>query len=112
MTLNGLAAVLVIAAMSGSATLRDSHVTYKQALSACGGALGSVSFALGHARIGSSPGVDIDEAPADGGKLSAVLEDGGSSKSAKISIDQTQRSVSAKHVRVVRNGTVACILAD
>ncbi|MBV8601662.1 MAG: hypothetical protein JO359_08900 [Candidatus Eremiobacteraeota bacterium] len=110
--MKGLGAVVLIAAMSGSTTLRDSHASFKQALAACSGALGSVTFALGHARVAAAPGVDSDESFGDAGKVNVVLQDGGSSKAAKLSIDQSKRTISAKNVRVEAHGTIACILPD
>ena len=113
MTFNAVAAVALIAAMSGSTRLYDSPVTFRQALAACAGALGSISFAAGHARIAAAAGVDSDESPVDNnGTLNASLQDAGGTKSAKITIDQRQRTIAAKNVRVVRHNTVACILPD
>ncbi len=106
-------AIVSIVAMSGSATLHDSTITFKRALGACSGALGSVSFALGHARVAASEGVNIDETEADpNGRLSATLQNASGTKSAAVSIDQRARSVSAKHVTVELNRRVACIYPD
>lgn len=109
-----LAAVFVLAAAtSGAATLRDSNISFKQALVACPGALGSVSFALGHARVAASQGVDTYESDPDAnGKLKVTLENAGGTASAAVSIDQSRRWVLAKHLRVQANGRVACILPD
>ena len=112
MMVKAIAAGITIVAMAGGATLRDSHVSFKQALAACSGALGSVSFSLGHARIAASAGVDTDESPGSSGQLSVVLQDGAGSKSAKVTIDQRQRMVMAKNVRVAGNNAIACILPD
>jgi hypothetical protein len=98
--------------MDTSATLHGSNISFKHALQACGGALGSVSFALGHARIAAAEGIDSDEsAPDANGKMSVTLQNDSGTKSAKVSIDQRHNSVSAKNLRVV-NGDVACILPD
>jgi hypothetical protein len=108
-----VAASVLVAAVGGSTTLHDSNVSFKQALGACSGALGSVSFALGHARIAASPGIDTDESePNANGMVSVTLQDASGAKSAKVSIDQRSRSVSAKNVRVEMRGNVACILPD
>lgn len=113
MSIKVLFALVLIAAMSGSKILHDSNATFKQALSACEGSLGSVSFALGHARIAASPGVDTEESAADpNGVVSIMLQDASGAKAAQVSIDQKNRSVSAKHIRLEMNATVACILPD
>jgi hypothetical protein len=108
------AALVLIAATSGSTTLSDSVITFRQALGACGaGALGSVSFALHHARVAAAEGVDSDETePDEYGTLSVVLQDPKSGKSAKIGLDQRSRTVTAKNLRVEMGGKVACILPD
>ncbi len=108
-----LVLALLAAAGGSSATLRDSNVTFKQALHSCGGALGSVSFALGHARIATLPGVDMDESPPGPiSMISVVLQSASGGQSAKVTIDQTHRTVAAKNVRLKMSGSVACILPD
>ena len=108
-----LAALALLAAAAGSSvTLHDSNVSFKEALHSCSGALGSVSFSLGHARIAAPPGVESDESTGEMSMLSVVLEPANGDKSAKIAIDQTHRTVSAKHLRVTKNGAVACVSPD
>ena len=108
-----LALTLLAAAGGSSVTLHDSNVSFKQALQSCSGALGSVSFALGHARIATAPGVDSDESmPGAVSMLSVVLQSGSGDQSAKVSIDQAHRTVAAKNVHVKMNGSVACVLPD
>ena len=105
--------VLLLAASSGPVTLHDSNVTFRRALSACPGALGSVTFALAHARTAATPGIATDESAADeNGMMSVVFASVDGSKSAHVEIDQRKRSVSAKNVRVEMNRSVACILPD
>ena len=107
------AALVLIAATSGSTTLRDSVLTFRQALGACPGALGSVSFAVNHARVAAAEGVDSDATEPDAnGSLTVVLQDPKSGKSAKVSLDQRTRTVTAKNLRVESGGRVACILPD
>jgi hypothetical protein len=108
------ASLVLVAAAGGATTLSDSVLTFKQALGACGaGALGSVSFALGHARVAAAAGIDSDETePDEYGTLTVVLQDPKSGKSAKVGLDQRKRAVSAKNVQVVERGRVACILPD
>lgn len=107
-------AVLMLAGAIGSgASLRDSTLSFKQTLAACPGALGSVSFSLGHARVAASQGVDTYETdPSASGKLRVTLQNAAGSASATVSIDQRRRVVSARHVRSELNGRVACIFAD
>jgi hypothetical protein len=106
-------ALVLLAAMSASTTLTDSVVTYKQALGACSGALGSVTFALGHARVATPQGVKSSEsAPDANGNMMVVLKDATGSKTAHFAIDQAKRSVSAKNVRVEMHDQVACVLPD
>ncbi len=110
-----LALVLLAAAGGSSVTLHNSHVTFKEALQRCSEvqALGSVTFALNHARIGTAPGVSIDESPpGEVAMIEAELRSENGDKSAKVTIDQAHRTVAAKNVRVKRNGFVACILPD
>jgi hypothetical protein len=106
-------ALVAVVAVSGGATLHDSTITFRRALDACPGALGSVSFALGHARVAASEGVDMEETEADpNGRLDVTLQTTSGNQSAAVAIDQRARSVSAKHVRVELNRRVACILPD
>lgn len=105
--------VLLLAASSAPVTLLDSNTTFRRALNACSGTLGSVTFALAHARTAGAPGIAIDESPGDEtGMLSVVFASVDGSKSAHVEINQHTRSVHAKHVRVEMNRRVACILPD
>jgi len=106
-------ALVLLAATYPSTTLTDSVVTYKQALEACNGTLGSVSFALGHARIITPQGVKSSESAADAnGNVKVVFKDAATSKAAHFAIDQNKREISAKNVRVEMHKQVACILPD
>lgn len=107
-----VAAAVLIAATGGSATLHDSRVSFKDALGACGGALGSVSFSLNHARVAGAAGIETDETQDSNGNMRVVLQNASGTKSARVTIDQKTRSVSAKNMRVEKRGTVACILPD
>lgn len=108
-----LALVLLAATSGSSVTLRNSHITFKRALESCTGALGSVTFALNHARIAAHEGVNIDESMTDtNGMFTAQLQSASGGKSASIALDQRERTVAAKNVRVEQNGAVACILPD
>lgn len=109
-----VASVMLLAAASGTTvTLHDSNVTFKRALQSCSGALGSVSFALNHARTAAAPGVNTDESGPDAnGMMTVVFETANGSKTASVAIDQRNRSVSAKNVRTVMSRSVACVSAD
>jgi len=113
MKVTALASLVLLAASSGGVTLHDSNVTFKRALQSCTGALGSVSFALGHARTAAADGVDTDESALDtSGMMTVVFQSADGSKSAHVAIDQRKRLVSAKNVRVEMNRSVACVSPD
>lgn len=98
---------------SGGTTLGNSNVSFRDALSACSGALGSITFAAGHARIAAHAGVETDEVlPDANGIISVVLENESGTKSANVHVDQTKRTVSAKNVRSQKSGNVICIYPD
>jgi hypothetical protein len=109
-----LALFLLAATGTGTGTkLTDSVVTYKQAMGACPGALGSVTFAMGHARVAAQQGVTSSESAADAnGNMTVVFKDTNGSKAAHFAIDQPKRLVSAKNMHVAMHGQVACILPD
>lgn len=110
--INVVSALILAAAMSGSVTLNNSNTSFREALSACPSALGSVSFALHHARIAANSGAYIDEELNPSGTISAMLQTTDGTKSARLMIDQTRRTVDGKHVTTARGGRVACIHPD
>lgn len=107
------AALTLIAALSGSTHIGNSNVSFKEALGACPGTLGAVSFAAGHARIIASAGVETDESlPDKNGTINVMLQDASGKKTARVRIDQKGRMVYAKNVRTEMRGNVACVLPD
>lgn len=107
-----LAVFALLAAIGGSTTIQPSNVSFREALAACPGALGTVSFAMHFARVTTAEGAFFTESEPVNGAFDATLENESGSKSARVSIDQPRRSIKAKNVELKRNGTVACILPD
>jgi hypothetical protein len=106
-------ALILVASMNGSVTVSNSNVSFRESLSSCTNALGSVSFALHHARIAAANGVFIDEdLSSENGMVRAILETSDGTKSARVTIDQTRRTVYGKHVTAAMRGKVACIHPD
>jgi hypothetical protein len=94
-------------------TLHSSSMTFKQAESACAGALGSITFALGHARAHAASGVDMrEQSPSPSGIATITFSDKAKGKSATVSVNGHNRSVSGKHVTAKKSATVACVSAD
>ena len=107
------ALVLLGATSASSVTLHDSNVTFRRALSQCPGALGTVTFALAHARIATHEGVTMETTEGDEvTEFSVRLRSSDGNKSANIEIDQRRRSVEGKDVRATLNRSVACIFPD
>lgn len=97
--------------MSGPIQIANSNVSFREALASCPGGLGAVSFALGHARIVASAGVDTDESlPDSNGMISVTLQDASGKNLARVRIDQKRRTVSGRGVRAEMRGKVACIM--
>lgn len=108
-----VSALVLAAAMSSSATLSNSNTSFREALHACSGALGSVSFASNHARIASAEGVDTFEGDFnENGTMRATLESSDGKKYARVTVNQRHRSVFAGHLRTTMGGRVACIYPD
>lgn len=100
---------------SGATTkaLHDSTMTFQAAQKACSGALGSVTFSLGHARVHGSAGVtEQTSSTAMAGVDMIVLTDAATGKTATIQANGHRRSVTGKNVIVKSRGSVACIEPD
>lgn len=98
-------------AAASPVTLSPSTLTFKQAAAACNGALGTVTFALGHARIASSSGVSEQIDTTSSGIDTATFADN-AGKSATVVADGHKRTVSAKNVQVKWKNQLACIMPD
>jgi hypothetical protein len=100
-------------APSSAIALRDSTVTYSAAQAACAGALGTVTFSLGHARAHPATGVGLQEKPsATSGIVTMTFSNVATGKAALIVVNGHNRSVSGKYVVVKVNKSVACIYPD
>lgn len=86
-------------------------MSFKEALSTCAGTLGSVAFTLGHIRVQTADGVDTDSNASAPG-VESITFNGPKGQSAIVSVNAQTRSVSAKHLEVKANNSVACILPD
>ncbi len=108
-----LAAVMQTAAPAASAiTLSPSTLTFKQAASACGGALGSVTFTLGHARSSSLAGVTEQVDTSSSGVDTITFTRSSSGESAVVTANGHNHTVSAKNVQAKWHNQLACIMPD
>ncbi|MBV8374281.1 MAG: hypothetical protein JO302_02120 [Candidatus Eremiobacteraeota bacterium] len=106
-----LAAVTQAVASSGSVTLAASSMTFKQALSACPGALGSVTFSLGHSRVAAASGISTQTDTSSAG-IDTITFSGSGGASASVIANGHDRSVSGKHVEAKAKNQVACVMPD
>lgn len=106
--------VALVGAASASAatpvTLTPSSMSFKDAISSCAGALGSVSFTLGHARIASQAGVSDDTDTTSAG-IDTVTFVGSGGKSAVVTVNAHDMTVSAKNMSKKGNQLV-CVMPD
>jgi hypothetical protein len=104
-----LSATLAAGAASGSVTLKPSSMSFQQALAACPGALGSVTFTLGHSRVAAAAGVDTDS-DADAAGVETVKFLGAKGAQATIVANGHAHTVSGNNVTAKANGSVACVM--
>lgn len=104
-----LSATLAAGAASGPTTLKPSSMSYQQALAACPGALGSVTFTLGHSRVAAAPGVATDS-DADTAGVETVKFVGAKGAQSTIVTNGHAHTVSGNNVTAKANGTVACVM--
>jgi hypothetical protein len=104
-----LSATLAAGAASGPVTLKPSSASFQQALAACPGALGSVTFTLGHSRVAAGAGVDTDS-DADAAGVETVKFGDAKGAQATIVANGHARTVSGDKVTVKSNGTIACVM--
>lgn len=98
-------------AAASPVTLGPSTLTFKQAAAACSGALGTVTFTLGHARTGSLPGV-TEQVDSSSSGIDTIVFSNAAGKSATAVADGHKHTVSAKNVQVKWKNQVACIMPD
>ena len=106
-----LLATAASAATSQTVTLQPSSLSYKQATAACAGALGSITFTLGHARAASLTGVAEDVDTSTSGIDTITFSDS-SGKSATAVANGHNHTVAAKNVQVKWHNQLACIMPD
>lgn len=106
-----LSASLAAGAASGPVTLKSSSMNFQQALATCPGALGSVTFTLGHARVAAAAGVATDS-DADAAGVETVQFTGVKGAAATIVANGHARTVSGKNVTAKANGQVACVMPE
>lgn len=103
----------VFQAGAHAAVLRPSVTSFKDAEAACKGTLGSITFAMGHARAHAAAGVTLTEQPASISGISTMtFSNKANGKRATVTVNGHNGSVSGKHVTVKTNRTIACINAD
>ena len=106
-----LSSTLVAAAAGAPVTLKPSSMTFAQALAACPGALGSVTFSLGHSRVAAAAGVSIDT-NANAAGVDTVKLVGTKGAAATIVANGHTHAVSGKNITTKANGSVACVIPD
>ena len=99
-------------ALASSVTLQPSTLTFKQALSACTGSLGSITFTLGHARAASLPGVTEQVDSSTAGIDTITFASDSTGKSATATANGHTHAVTAKNVQVKWKNQVACVNPD
>lgn len=106
-----LAGALHASAATSSVTLTASSLTFKQALAACPGALGTVTFSLGHARVAEAAGVSSQSDTTSAG-VDTVTFTNDKSQSATVIVNGHDRTVSGKNVQVKWKGQLACVMPE
>lgn len=109
--LAALALTAAPAAAAQTVTLQPSSLSFKQAVSACSGSLGSVSFTLGHARVAAQPGVSEDVDTSSSGIDTVTFTDSGG-KTATATANGHNHTVSAKNVQTKWKSQLACVNPD
>jgi hypothetical protein len=99
-------------AATASVSVTPSNISFKDALAACPGALGGISFTLGHVRVSEAAGVETDIDDAGGGVQNITLTNVATGKSAAIVANGKTNTVAAAHATLASRSRVACIAAD
>ena len=99
-------------AAGSSVTLQPSTLTFKQALSACSGSLGSITFTLGHARVASLPGVSDQTDTSSAGIDTVTFTNDKTGQSAVVKANGHGNTVTAKNVQVKWKNQLACVNPD
>jgi hypothetical protein len=107
-----LLATAAVGAASQTVKLQPSSLSFKQAMSACTGSLGSVTFTLGHARVAAQPGVSEDVDTSSSGIDVVTFTNDATGKSAVATANGHARTVSAKNVQAKWKNQLACVNSD
>jgi type 1 fimbria pilin len=99
-------------AAAAAVTLQPSTLTFKQAISACSGSLGSVTFTLGHARVASLPGVSDQTDTSSTGIDMVTFTNDKTGQSAVAKTNGHNNTVTAKNVQVKWKNQLACVNPD
>jgi hypothetical protein len=92
--------------------LHSTNMTFRAAENACTGALGSITFNLGHARALAARGIELTETPeSSNGIATMTFSDKATGKTATVSVNGHNTSVIGKNVTAKMNRSVACIEA-
>ncbi|MBV8490078.1 MAG: hypothetical protein JO199_06050 [Candidatus Eremiobacteraeota bacterium] len=107
-----LALLVAIGATGAPATVTvaPANLSFKQAMTACPGALAGITFTLGHLRIAEQSGVDsdIDASNPAAQVVTLAASNGGG---AKVTVNATTHQVTAKNV-TLSGKNVACVAPD
>jgi hypothetical protein len=104
------AGTLPTAAASTTVKLTPSSISMSSALKACPGALGAVSFVLGHTRIAEQKGVHV--AYSGSSVQTVTFKDATTGDTAKVESNAHASTVSGANVKAASNGSVACVFKD
>ena len=107
-----LSATAAVAVASQTVTLQPSSLSFKQAISACSGSLGSVTFTLGHSRVAAQPGVSEDVDTSSAGIDTVTFTNDATGKSAVATANGHEHKVTAKNVQAKWKNQLACINPD
>ena len=100
-------------AAAHAAVLRPSITSFKDAQAVCKGTLGSITFAMGHARAHAAAGVTLTEQPASISGISTMtFSNKANGKRATVTVNGHNGSVSGKNVTLKMNRTIACVNAE
>jgi hypothetical protein len=97
-------------AATAPVTLEPGSLSYKEAAAACHGALGTVTFTLGHTRVASLPGVSEQVDTSATGIDTITLTDNKTGATATVVANGHSRTVTAKNVQVKWNHQLACVM--
>jgi hypothetical protein len=99
-------------AATSTVTVSPSRLTFSQAMSACPGAMGTVTFTLGHARVASMPDVLQWVDTSSAGIDTITFGNGKTGQRAVATTNGHNNTVTAKNVQLKSRNQVACVMAE